>query len=118
MVCTSLYCSEFHNFQVKRWWMGIITSTIAIITIYSLFCYPSVARRVPYNYILLFIFTICEGYCVSWLAANYGREKVFIATSITGGIVIGLTLYACFAQTNLEVIFGLFFVITFSLPIA
>lgn len=34
-----------------------------------LFCVPKFAWKVPYNYILLLIFTICEGYMISNLCS-------------------------------------------------
>lgn len=42
----------------------IVTCIISIVTLYALACYPTVARRVPVNYILLFIFTFAESYLV------------------------------------------------------
>jgi FtsH-binding integral membrane protein len=42
----------------------IICFVVTMITMYSLFCYKEVARTVPWNYVLLFVFTLAESYMV------------------------------------------------------
>jgi FtsH-binding integral membrane protein len=42
----------------------VVSFVVSLITIYSLSCYKSLARSVPTNYILLFIFTAAETYMV------------------------------------------------------
>jgi len=57
------------NMQVKLFMLtnpaiAIVCAVVAIISMYALACYPSVARSVPLNYIMLTIFTLSEAYLV------------------------------------------------------
>lgn len=45
--------------------LAIITSILSLVLIYALGCYPTVARSVPTNYILLTIFTMCFSYDIA-----------------------------------------------------
>lgn len=48
----------------------------------------------PSNYILLFIFTFCEGYMVSIMTGLVDAKLVMIALVLTCGIFVSLTIYA------------------------
>ncbi len=39
---------------------------------YAIYCYPSNAKKVPTNYILLLVFTLCESYIVSFACSGIG----------------------------------------------
>jgi len=43
-----------------------------------LFCVQSLSRKVPTNYILMFAFTVCEAYTVSFIAAAVGDGLIVI----------------------------------------
>lgn len=66
----------------------------------ALSCFPNVARTFPQNYICLGFFTLCEGYLVGAIASFYDADAVVMATGITFGIFVVLTLYA--AQTKYD----------------
>ena len=57
-------------------------------------CCQSVAQEVPFNYILLIIFTLCESYLLAYTTIYYEPLHVLICAGITLAIVIGLTFYA------------------------
>ncbi|CAD8128755.1 unnamed protein product [Paramecium sonneborni] len=71
----------------------------------SLFCYPANPRRAPNKYILLSLFTICEGYVVSAICCSIAKEYengvhlIFMALSMTVLMTFGLT-YACFTKQD------------------
>ncbi len=44
---------------------------IAMVVQCSLLCFKDAARRVPTNYGLLFLFTVCEGYMVAFICTQY-----------------------------------------------
>lgn len=61
----------------------------------ALFCSDSLAKKVPTNYILMFIFTLCEAYTVAYICAVLADGLIVLqAASMTAGLVVGLTLYA------------------------
>jgi len=67
---------------------------------YTLFCYRSVARKVPLNYILLTIFTIAFAWTCSFICALYDPIDVFIAAAATAGVVVGAFMYAMFTKID------------------
>eukprot|EP01137_Pigoraptor_chileana_P005832 Opistho-2@49440 len=67
---------------------------LSIVFIVILACAGDIRRRTPHNYILLFLFTLCEGYLLGSIAGRYDRNEVFIAIGITMAIVVALTLFA------------------------
>ena len=64
-------------------------------------CVKTCTREVPTNYILLLVFTLSEGYLVSYLTAMYNDKNiVIVAAGLTLGVTIGLTIYAFFTKTD------------------
>ncbi|CAD8152438.1 unnamed protein product [Paramecium octaurelia] len=80
--------------------LTIFCFLIALIVEIAIFCCRKVARRVPLNYILLIIFTLCFSTVVAapciicFELLSNGVQLVIIAASITFGITIMLTIYA------------------------
>ena len=69
-------------------------------------------RIVPINYILLFIFTISEGYTVARFTLGFRRVSVYTSMLLTLIAVITLTLFAIYtnAETEIDISFGIFWV--------
>jgi protein lifeguard len=57
-------------------------------------CCTALTRKVPLNYCLLFLFTICEAYLVAGIASAYRADIVLEAMLMTSILVISLTLFA------------------------
>lgn len=91
MACWSPAYSEFARTHMAVYISSII---ISLICLYALGCYKQIARRVPLNYTLLAVFTICEGYSVSCITNLYTPETVAIAAILTAVTVVALTCYA------------------------
>lgn len=85
--------------------VGSIVLSIAII------CYKELARSVPTNYILLGLYTICMAFMVAFITAFTKASIVFMAASMTLGIVIALTIYAFTTKTDFTLMGGTFFVL-------
>jgi FtsH-binding integral membrane protein len=79
---------------------GVIFTEIPIL------CCQSVAHKVPLNYILLLIFTLCESYILACTTIYYEPLSVLVCAGITLGIVVGLTLYAIFTKTDITMCGG------------
>ena len=70
-------------------------------------------RIVPFNYILLFIFTIAEGYTISRFTLGYRRMAIYTSMLLTLIAVITLTLFAIYSLkkgTEITLFFGMFWV--------
>jgi FtsH-binding integral membrane protein len=79
---------------------GVLFTEIPII------CCRSAAQKVPLNYILLLIFTICESFLVAHTTLYYEPISVLICAGLALAVVIALTLYAIFTKTDLTVCGG------------
>jgi protein lifeguard len=58
-------------------------------------CCRNTTKVVPYNYILLFAFTLTESYLVGTISSFYDTNTVLIALGITIGVTVALTIFAC-----------------------
>ena len=64
------------------------------------------------NYILLFIFTLCEAFFFSYVASKYSAQSSLMAGGMTLVMAVALTVYACFTKTDFTVCSSLFFVLS------
>jgi FtsH-binding integral membrane protein len=70
----------------------------------------SATRRVPLNYAILSIFTLCEAYSVSAMTLQYDNSVVEMAAILTAAVVVALTAYACTTKRDFTIMGGLLFV--------
>ena len=77
----------------------------------AIVCCKSNARKVPLNYILLFVFTACEAFFFSYAASLYDANSSIMAGGMTAGMTVALFLYAVFTKTDFTVCGSLFFVL-------
>ena len=104
------FVTKHENFFV----FSIITSSITFLVVYFiLLCNRQLARKVPYNYFILFIITFCETVICSTVAMAYSFEIVLISLLLTATSVIAIISYAFTAKIDfsnfrmiLSVIFG------------
>ena len=85
---------------------------MSIVLVCALACIPSLARKVPTNYILMTAFTICESFLVAYVCAVVNDSKtVLTAAFFTAGIVVGLTIYAMTTKSDFTLCGGMMFVV-------
>ncbi len=101
------------QFYEENVWLLCISMFLYITTNYALFCYPSVARNYPINYVLLFIFTISFSYVVAFICAMSPPHNVIIAAGLTALMTISLTIYAWTTKTDFTYMGGLLFMLSF-----
>jgi FtsH-binding integral membrane protein len=94
-------------------WTVIVAILVNLCMIYALGCYHSLARKMPINFILLAIFTVTEAYMISFISSVYSPQTVFIAAALTAGVVVALTVYACWTKTDFTIYGGLLFICLF-----
>jgi len=100
-------------FMVTNLWLVILSMVLAIILVCTLFCVPSLAKKVPTNYYLMLAFTITEAYSIAFCCAVVNDAKtVLAAMAITAAIVISLTLYAMKSKRDFTVLGGMMFVVS------
>ena len=82
----------------------MILSLLGVLIISCMFyCSKNMRSTVPTNYILLFLFTLCEGHSVAILCAAYDPEIVVLATVLTAGIFLVMTGYALTAKRDFTI---------------
>ena len=78
----------------------LITSVIfTFILLFLSFCYGTTH---PYNYLILFAFTICESYLVAYVCLFYQPTSILLAWGLTASIFIFLTLYVLITKSNFD----------------
>ena len=117
LLLTSAFVSLTFDYSFRQFFsynIGIFYACmiLGLITVFSLICCPGLARIVPFNYILLIIFTVCESYMVATIAAFNPPEIVITAALMTASVVIALTLYAFTTKTDFTFMGGFLFVFT------
>ena len=84
-------------------------SIVTLFVFCAFFCCRKFARTVPYNYILLFSFTLCMSFYLSLVCAEYDTKIVLTALALTCASTLGLTLYALTAKTDFSMCLGILF---------
>ena len=101
----------FLAFAKSHMYLYVLAFVVSLITMYSLICYPELARSVPTNYILLFLFTFAESYLVANMTMLFTPKSVLLASLLTAAIVIALTIYAFKTETDFTYAGGSLFVV-------
>ena len=91
------------SFRVLFWVLLIVACVIEVMLLYC----RSVARKVPMNYILLLVFTLCEAFLFSFICAFYPAVTCLYAAGSTAALTLALTLYACTTKTDFTMCGGL-----------
>ena len=111
--------------MLDNWWLVIIFLIVSIVLEIMIICIKTLRRKVPLNYILLFTFTLCEAYILSFVSMSYcyqevcnvyGEDCVYnfgnretISCAGVGTVLISLacTLYACTTKTDFTACWGI-----------
>ena len=95
--------------------LAITLFLISVVINILLICYRDLARRVPTNYGLLGIFTICQAFYFSFVTTFYPAENVLAAAGMTAGMTAGITLYAFKTDRDFTVMRSLFITLSLGL---
>ena len=121
MIITIILCMismsspEFAEFQQTNPALMITAAVLSLVIVLGLLCFTKCSRKVPLNYIILTMFTLCEAYMVSSICAMSDPKNVIMAAVMTLGVTISLTLYACTTKTDFTYFAGFLFVSVSSL---
>jgi len=75
-------------------------------------------RKVPINYILLGIFTLCEAWVVGSASIQYNWIVVVEAASLTAAVSVAISLYAITTKTDYTIYAPMIFIACFVFIIA
>ena len=84
-----------------NWWIVFIFLAMIIVPELILICFmESIARKVPINYILLFIFTLGFAGAVAMICSSFQPLSVLIVAIITTAITVLLSMYALYTTAD------------------
>jgi FtsH-binding integral membrane protein len=101
--------SSFRDYMMRNIGLYIASSVLAMVSMCAIVC--CFGRKVPINYILLAIFTVCEAYGIAGVTAQYDKTTVMMAGGATALTTISLTIYAMRTTTGVEVFAAMAFVV-------
>ena len=112
----SLYFESFRKFQLQNPTILLVSLILVLIIIILLTCFTKFSRKAPLNYIICFIFTLCESYSVSSLCGYINHPKmVIIACFLTLFITSSLTIYSFITKDDFTLCGSSLFIISSAL---
>ncbi|XP_046468127.1 protein lifeguard 1-like [Neodiprion pinetum] len=114
LICLFLYYCPLKKFVsynsdiVMKVFLMIIVAIIMLLIAMS--CFPTLRRRAPINYILLFLTTALLGIIVASAATLFDSEEVLIAAGITTVVCFAVTVFAFQTKWEFTVCNGILFV--------
>jgi len=106
-VLLALFVRPYQNFQNNNVYLFLIAIFVEIFLFILMICNKTLCRRVPYNYLCLFTFTIAVSYILSYLCAISSPEAVIAATVSTTVIVSLLAIYSLVTNRDLTTNVGI-----------
>lgn len=80
----------------------------------TLICFPKLSHKVPANYCLLGVFTICEALLVALICTQYEPSAVLLAGLMSCSVTLVLTVYACTTKDDFSMCYGMLMVLLVS----
>jgi len=106
-----LFVETLKKFCQEHWWIYIVFFGCFLAFAIPLGCCPSVSRKSPGNYIMLFFASTFLGLAMGAIAANYEVEEVMMALGATILIVLILAIIAVFSPCDFTMLIGIVVVI-------
>lgn len=88
-------------------YIAIATFLSALIISLVTICCIKPARKYPWNYVLLFSFTIFITYTIGYISAYYDSLAVLSASFTTFGVVFSLAVYVHFSKRDFRICIGI-----------
>jgi len=82
LVCFT-FIHKFRDFLHEHIYLFYIAAIIELILIIILICFKKIARKIPYNYILLITWTFFESFIIATITSFYNYKIVLSAIGIT-----------------------------------
>ena len=86
-----------HRWMFENIWLHYVAIVGTLVIAIGILCCKGCSKSVPYNYIYLFGFTLCESYVVAGICGMYKEapEVVLMAAVTSLAVFLGLTAFAC-----------------------
>ena len=113
-VLLACFIETYKNFVALHPWVFIVSTISAFVLLCILYCFKSINRQTPYNYLLLTLFTLLKSVSISAVCVFYDPMAVFLAAFCTFCLTFCLTVYACTTKNDFTVMRGLLIVLGLS----
>ncbi|XP_072910575.1 protein lifeguard 1 [Hemitrygon akajei] len=111
IICMFLYWPALNLWVLQTYWFTYALIPAIFVLIIILSCCEGVRRKIPWNFVLLFLFTILEGLMLGAVSVFYGADAVMWAVGATTFVAFGLTLFALQTKWDFTKGTGILFVI-------
>ena len=105
---------EYNDAVKELTLLAIAAIVVSIVVEVIILCCRNCARKVPANYFLLLIFTVCQSTFFSFVCSHYSTESCLTAAFMTAVITVGLTTYACITSTDFTMCRSFFLLMSLS----
>jgi len=78
----------------------MLSSMMLVATMCVMMCAQDMIRKFPNNYIMLSVFTVCEGISIGAFCTAYTWQSVMLAAGVTGMVFLAMTAYAITTKTD------------------
>ena len=92
--------STVKNFVASNMWLMWTSLALSFTFMIIFACFPSLMRKYPLNYFILFLFTATEGLFIGLICSTYSVQSVLMAVATVTAVVLALTLFA--VQTKFD----------------
>lgn len=99
LIATPFQFMNSVQLQSQTWLLGL-SMVMTIMVVCAVACCKDMARTYPYNYIILFTFTVFEAILVGFVSASYTWQSVILCAGLTAVIFLGLTIFAFKTKTD------------------
>lgn len=97
-VLLTINYTQIQDFMVANRWLLWTSIAIAVVQGITMGCFSTVTKRVPWNYISLFVFTGVTSFATASICTYVDKETVLIALVLTLTVFVGLTLFSFFVR--------------------
>ena len=109
-IVLSIEIKSLTFFLLDHFGLYIIISIIPFIILIAIVIKPQIMRKVPINYILLFIFSFSFGYTNVLFVLRFKKVNIYLSMLLTLIVVLSLTIYAYKTKEDFTLMGGIFFV--------
>lgn len=111
MIALFIFVDPIKEYSRDNPWMWILAFVLTFVIIIVLACCPDFRRKSPMNFVLLFVFTLCEGFLLGGVSGHYDKDEVLMAVGITAIVTLALTVFAFQTKWDFTMMGGLLFVL-------
>lgn len=98
---------ELKIFVMSHFWIYLIFDLLPLAIVIYFICNPEVTRKVPINYIFLFLFSVSFGYSIAYLTLKYPKNNVYFSMILTLVVVLVLSVYAFVTKRDFTMLGGI-----------